>query len=332
MQAFVTGSTGLLGNNLVRLLIQQGYSVKALVRSRQKAEALFADLPVNIIIGDMQDVAGFASELAGCDVLFHTAAYFREYYQPGDHWQQLQDINIKGTIALLEEAEKQGVKRVIYTSSSNVIGSGAHSAPGDETTRVTAEQCENLYAKSKVLAEKAIDDFLRSHTLPVVLILPSGMFGPGDSAPTSSGQLVLNFLRRRLPGIVDGGMSVVDARDVAQAMLTAVEKGRSGERYIVSARYCSMEDLLKVLESVSGIPAPGFHIPYIVMLLYATIAEVVGRLTGKPVLVTRSSVGILHRRHNVLSTRAIKELAATFRPLSETLSDEIAWYRAHQYV
>ncbi len=84
-KAFVTGSTGLLGNNLVRLLVEQGYDVKALARSRPKAEHLFSDLPVTVVLGDMQDVNNFASELDGCDVLFHMAAFFRDYYQPGNH-------------------------------------------------------------------------------------------------------------------------------------------------------------------------------------------------------------------------------------------------------
>lgn len=89
MKAFVTGSTGLLGNNLVRLLTEQGHTVKALVRSKEKAAKLFEGLEVTLVQGDMKDVPGFASDLEGCDVLFHAAAYFREYYQPGDHWAEL---------------------------------------------------------------------------------------------------------------------------------------------------------------------------------------------------------------------------------------------------
>jgi dihydroflavonol-4-reductase len=123
MDAFVTGSTGLLGNNLVRLLVQQGHKVKALVRSREKAAKLFAGLDLAFIQGDMKDIEAFAPELEGSDVLFHTAAYFRDYYQPGDHWQELELINVTGTVQLLEQAEKAGVKKTIYVSSAGVIGS-----------------------------------------------------------------------------------------------------------------------------------------------------------------------------------------------------------------
>src|SRR5689334_16399159 len=112
MKAFVTGSTGLLGSNLVQLLLAQGFEVKALARSKQKAEQILGkNTKAQIILGDMEDVGGFASELADVDVLFHVAAYFREYFGPGDHWTKLKQINIDGTIQILTEAEKRGVKQ-----------------------------------------------------------------------------------------------------------------------------------------------------------------------------------------------------------------------------
>ncbi len=173
MKAFVTGSTGLLGNNLVRLLIEQGHSVKALVRSQEKASKLFSNLDdVTLVKGDMLDIDSFAKELAGCDVLFHTAAYFREYYQPGNHWQMLEDINVKSTMKLLTEAEKQGIKKLIYVSSAGPVGMKAANVPGDESTPRDPQAIKNLYFKSKVLAEDAIFEFLKQHSLPVILILP----------------------------------------------------------------------------------------------------------------------------------------------------------------
>ncbi|MBC8171474.1 MAG: NAD-dependent epimerase/dehydratase family protein, partial [Anaerolineae bacterium] len=169
MKAFVTGSTGLLGSNLVNLLLAQGHEVKALVRSEAKARKFLTDPRIEIIQGDMEKVDGFAAELQGCDVLFHTAAYFREYYGPGDHWATLEKINVHGTIRLLELAEKAVVKKVIYVSSSGVIGRKPDGSPADETTAPDqlAER-ENLYFKSKVAAEQAVANFLKTHHLPVV--------------------------------------------------------------------------------------------------------------------------------------------------------------------
>jgi dihydroflavonol-4-reductase len=246
--------------------------------------------------------------------------------------EDVQEINVRGTITLLTEAEKHGVKKVIYVSSSSVIGAKPGNAPGDESTPAQTEQLKNLYAKSKVLAEEAIDTFLKNHTLPVILILPTAMFGPGDAGPTSTGRLVQDFLERKIPGIVDGGMSVVDARDVAQAMLTAIEKGKSGERYIVSGGYLAIADVLKTLEKVSGVSAPTRHIPYTVTIAYASVLEWIGRVTGKPVLISREAVRLLHMKRKVISDKARRELAATSRPFEETIRDEVVWYRIHQHV
>ena len=189
MQAFVTGSTGLLGNNLVRLLLQQGHQVKALVRSTEKAARVFEGLSVTFIKGDLENLDDWTNELAGCEVLFHTAAYFREYYQPGDHWTTLEKLNVKATLKLLQAAEQKGVSKVIYTSSSGVIGMKADGSGGDETTPPGPEASSNLYFKSKVEAEKAVEQFMKEHDLDVRLVLPGAMVGPGDSGPTALGRI-----------------------------------------------------------------------------------------------------------------------------------------------
>ena len=330
MRAFVTGATGLLGGNLVRQLVQEGHQVTALVRSRTKAQQVLVGLDIAIIEGDIADVAAFEAALAGHDVVFHTAAFFREYYQPGVHGDPLQKLNVDATIALLEAAERQGVRRVIHTSSNGVIGARANGAPADESDAPDAYALANGYFKSKVLAEKAIAEFLTRSSLDVVLILPGWMFGPGDAAPTSSGQIVLDFMARRLPGIIPGGGAPVDARDVAQAMIAAATRGRTGERYIVGGdRYVPFAELFALLSQTTGVAAPKLRIPYVATLAYAFVSELYGRITGKPVLATVSGVRTLFERRPTNSAKAVRELGATFRPLADTLRDEVAWYRAN---
>lgn len=329
MKAFVTGSTGLLGNNFVRLLIEQGHSVKALVRSPEKAAKLFSNLNVALVKGDMLNINSFAQELAEYDVLFHTAAYFREYYQPGNHWQMLEDINIKGTLELLSVAEKRGIKKVIYVSSAGPVGMKAADAPGDESTPADPQAMKNLYFKSKVLAEEAIYKFLKQHSLPVVLILPGWMFGPRDAAPTGGGQLVLNYLNQKMPGILDGGTCMVDARDVAQVMINAVQQGKSGDRYITAGQYFTIEELFKTLEQVSGIPSPQRRFPYNLTVILAWVFDNYARLTKAKSVLPLDGIRTLHLKTQVTSARAIEELGATFRPLEETLHDVVDWYRKH---
>ncbi len=187
----------MLGGNIVQALLDQGHEVRGLVRSKEKAQRVFPGAKIDFVTGDMSNVAGFATSLAGCDVLFHTAAYFREYYQPGNHKATLEKINVQGTVDLLIAAEKQGVQKAIHISSSGVIGKKPDGSAGDESTMPDDHAASNLYFTSKVDTELAIKRFLKERTLPVVMILPSWMWGPGDWGPTAAGKLVLDFLKRK---------------------------------------------------------------------------------------------------------------------------------------
>ena len=332
MRAFVTGATGLLGNNLVQHLLSQGHEVKGLVRSREKAQRVFSNQDVEFVTGDMSDISSFAASLKGCDTLFHTAAYFREYYQPGDHKPILEKINVQGTIDLLIAAEKNGLRKAVHVSSSGVIGLKPDGSPGNEDTLPDEHSTSNLYFASKISAELAIGRFLKERTLPVVMILPGWMWGPGDWAPTGSGQLVLDYLKQKLPGIIDGGGSTVDARDVARATLVAADRGHSGERYIVGGRYLDFGNIIATLERVTGVPAPNRKIPYGLSLAVGFASETWARVTGKSALVTVEAVKTMHAKKAVASDKAITELSAEFRPFEETVRDEVGWFRANGFV
>lgn len=331
MQTFVTGGTGLLGNNLLRRLVADGHEVKTLVRSPEKAERLLGDLDIEFVFGDMRDVSAFESELEGTEVLFHTAAYFREYYTPGDHWETLRQVNVEGTIDLLEAAERHGVARVVYVSSSGVIGSGPDGTPGDETTLLAPEATDNLYYRSKIVAEEALDEFLSTNDLSVVRILPGWMFGPGDAAPTAGGQLVLDIARGELPALFKGGEHATDVRDVVQAMTTAVERGTPGERYLVAGPYTTLEEIATAVSSLIGVDVPR-NVPYPLIAVVARLGEYYGRLTGRPVSLTTAATATLRTRRRVDSKKARNELDMQFRSLAETLRDEIEWFRDNGYL
>ncbi len=330
MRAFVTGGTGLLGSNLIRLLVEQGHEITALVRSQRKAAQVLGDLPVTLVEGDMQNVDDWSSTLAGCDTLFHTAAYFREYYAPGDHWSTLKAINIDATLQLFAAAERHGIGKVIYVSSGGVIGPNPAGGPSDETTPPGTGAMENLYFRSKVLGEQAMAHFLETHALDVVLILPGWIFGPGDGAPTTSGQIVLDLLDRKLPAIPPGGSAIVDVRDVAQAMISATSRRRRGERYIVSGPYASLADVAQTVARVAGVQAPKLRLPFVVALSYAWVAQTYARLMGTSTVVTVNGIRSMHEQIDLSSAKAERELGATFRPLEDTLRDEVAWFRARR--
>jgi dihydroflavonol-4-reductase len=326
--AFVTGGTGLLGTNLVRELARQGWKVKVLARSRAKLDRILHGIELDAVSGDMEDVAGFAPTLQGCDTLFHCAAYFREYYSAGQHQEKLERINVRGTIELLDAAERAGLRKVVYVSSAGVLGLSGSSGTIDESAPYALET-SNLYFRSKIDAEWKLFDWLRSHSTPVVLILPGWMFGPFDEAPTASGRLVQDFLARKLPAMIPGGANVVDARDVAMAMIRSVEQGRPGERYIVAGPPVSLEEIAVTLERVTGIPTPRLRLPYSAALVVAWLSQTAAALRGAHSLLTVSGVRTMREstKHALSSAKAQRELGASFRSLSETLQDEVNWFR-----
>jgi dihydroflavonol-4-reductase len=331
MKAFVTGSTGLLGSNLTRLLLEQGYEVVALARSPEKARAqLGQSARLSVVRGDIEDNATFVDKLAGCDVLFHCAAYFRESFGSGDHWPKLKRINVDGTIDLLNKAEAAGVKRVIYVSSSATIGHSADGRPGDESTPPDANLDGQLYAQSKVLAEQEIAKWLKTHALPVVLILPTWIYGPQDAAPTAAGQLVIDFLNRQLPAIPPGGSAIVDVRDVAQGMINAVERGRSGERYILNNEYQSLVSINALLEKISGVPATKVHLSYPIAVGMAWVMQTLAALQGKDALITVAGIRTMQNGRDTNAAKARRELGFAPRPFADTLRDTVAWFRANQ--
>ena len=330
-QAFVTGATGLLGNNLVRALAERGVRVKALARSRAKAREQFGGLDVEIVEGDMNDVSSFKEALRGVDVLFHTAAFFRDSYKGGRHWDELYRVNVKGTEALLQAAHEVGVRRMVHTSSGGVLD-GPPGAVIDETMG-RAEADGNDYFRSKIQSDRAIRAFLGEHAdFDVAFVLPGFMFGPGDMGPTASGQLVLDFARRKLPGRVPGSFAVVDARDVAAFSIGVAERGRRGESYLCAGRHMTMADLVAGLERASGVKRPRLHIPFGLLFVIATGYEAYARITGRPVLISLASVRLLAReneRSRFNHAKSEKEIGISFRPFDDTLGDVIAWYRAH---
>lgn len=328
MRAFVTGATGLLGNNLVRALLAEGHAVRALVRSDEKARRLLADTGAELVRGDMADVRAFAPALEGCDVVFHTAAYFRESYGRGNHWPHLEAINIRGTLVLAESARARGVRRFVDTSTAGIIGRKPDGSPGDEATPPAPIARRNLYFKSKYAVAAGLRALAPRPGLDIVQVLPGWMFGPWDAAPTASGRFVLDFLGEGLPAIPPGGISAVDARDVASGMIRAAERGSPGQRYILGGAFVTLADVANALAQVTGLRAPTARLPYPVAWAYAAFAQAWARVSGGEPPVTVEAVRMMHARLHVSSAKAERDLGWRHRPLVETLRDEVAWYRA----
>lgn len=333
MRVFVTGGTGLLGGNLVRTLAAAGHDVSALIRSRAKAIDLLAGCNVDLVEGDLRDVDAFTPLLRGCDAVCHTAAYHREFYTgAGSHSDELETINVDGTRCLLMAAAESDVGHFVHISSCGVIGRKANGDAGDEETPPLPVELANQYFASKLRTDAAVAEFIRAQAKPaVVTVIPAWMLGPGDAAPSPGGQMVLDFLARKLPGIADGGQCMVDARDVVQSIVAALERGATG-RYIVAGEYRTVEEIFASLERVTGIRAPRLHLPHPVVMAYAYLSELFGLVTGRPVLVRPAGVRALHAKLSWSSDKAVRELGVSFRTLDETMRDTATWFREHGMV
>jgi dihydroflavonol-4-reductase len=332
MKALVTGATGQLGNNLVRALLQKGWQVRALARSVEKAQRLLGDTNAEIVIGDMEDVAAFAHTLDGVDAVFHTAAYFREYFDIGDHWAKLKQINIDATLELMTLAEHYGVRKFIHTSSSGVIGPREDGKPADETAKAGHLAHENLYFRSKLMAEEAIYAWMQGHHMPVVLILPTVMIGPYDAAPTGIGEAIMTIARGAMPAVPPGGFEFVDSRDVAAAMIAAYENGKAGERYIISEGYHTMQELAQAVCHSSGAQAPRIQLNLPMAMITAMMSEFGARITGSRPLISRAAVRTMTQSHHVTASKARQALGLKTRSFAESIRDEVAWYRSNGYL
>lgn len=330
--AFVTGATGLLGNNLVKLLLERGMNVKALVRSKEKARQQFGSMQgLEIVEGDMENVAAFANALSGCDVVFHTAAYFRESYGGGKHWAMLKRINVDASAQLIQAAYTAGVRRFVHTSSIAVVN-GPRGALINETMKRDESDADDYY-RSKMQSDQVILKFLDQHPdMFGVFVMPGWMHGPGDLGPTAAGQFTLDFVKRGLPGIPPGTFSFVDARDVAFALAAAAEKGRSGEHYLAAGRHIAMRDLVVIYEKITKVAAPKRAIPVALLWPIACIQELVARITGRPALLSLATVRTMRNeaeRTRFNPAKSQTELGLHFRSIEETIEDEMDWFRQH---
>jgi dihydroflavonol-4-reductase len=209
MKTLVTGGTGFIGANVVRALLQRGVEVRALVRPRSDTQNLDS-LDIELVAGDLRDRSSLEAALEGCDTLYHVAAMYALWARnPRD----IYDSNVTGTVNILEAAEQAGMQKIVYTSSVATIGLPNDGTPGTEEIPLPPEDLVSHYKRSKYLAEQEVLKYAQ-RGFPVVIVNPSFPVGAWDVKPTPSGQMIVNFLRGKIPAYVHTGLNVVDVEDV----------------------------------------------------------------------------------------------------------------------
>ncbi len=328
MRALVTGATGFVGAHLARALVGRGAAVRCLVRpAAGRRVDLLAGLAVEIAPGDLRDPGSLREAAAGCDVVYHCAADYR-LFTPDPH--EMIASNVTGTDNLLGACAQAGVGRVVYTSSVGALGLTADGSPADERTPVHLEAMIGTYKRSKYQAERVAEQWA-ARGLPVVIVNPSTPVGEGDVKPTPTGQMVVDFLRRRFPAYVDTGLNLIDVRDVAAGHLLAADRGRTGERYILGHRNMTLKEILDTLARLTGLPSPRLRVPHWLPLAFAHLAAAAARLTGRPPRVTAEAVRLSRHRMFFDAGKAVRELGLPQSPSEPALARAVEWFTSHGY-
>ncbi len=321
MRAFVTGGTGFVGANLVRLLLQQGYEVRALVRANSCLDNL-KSLDIEIVRGDLnQD--NLARQMKGCQILFHVAAQYSLWQKDRD---ALYRNNVLGTRNILNCARQAGVERTVYTSSVAAIGVRKDGLPADETYQSPVEKLIGDYKKSKYYAEREAVKAVEAGQ-DLVIVNPSTPIGALDLKPTPTGEIIVRFLQRQMPFYVDTGLNLIDVEDVAWGHILALEKGRTGDRYILGNENLTFRQLLNKLETITGLPAPQNTIPYWIPYSVAWLEENLLAKLGKKPTVAIDGVRMSRQKMFYDASKAVTELGLPQSDIDCALAKAVKYFQ-----
>jgi dihydroflavonol-4-reductase len=319
MRVFVTGGTGFVGANLIRLLLHQGYEVKALVRHHSSLDNL-QSLDVEIVTGDLNS-SDLSTQMSSCQVLFHVAAQY-------SLWQGDRDLlyrsNVLGTRNILKCARQAGIERTVYTSSVAAIGVKQDDI-ADETYQSPVDKLVGDYKKSKYYAEQEAVQAVQQGQ-DIVIVNPSTPIGAFDLKPTPTGEIIVRFLQRQMPFYLDTGLNLIGVQDVAQGHILALTKGKTGDRYILGNQNVTFKQLLGKLEQITGLPAPKYTIPYWLPHSVAWLEENVLAKFGRQPTVALDGVRMSQQKMFYDPSKAVTELGLPQSDINLALTEAVNWF------
>jgi dihydroflavonol-4-reductase len=329
----VTGATGFIGNALVRRLLARGEHVKGFVRAGadlRPLEGLPADR-FQLAFGDITVEHTVFRALASCSQLFHVAGAYDYRTKSKKH---VLDSGALGTRETLGAARRRGIENIVVTSSCAVLGTTSTPEPMDETHPFNLKDPEP-YIQAKVEADAAVEELVAAG-MPIVRVMPSGVFGPGDWKPTPNGLGILEYMKfspsLSVP-VSEGGISVVDVDDVVEGHIRAMEVGEVGESYILGGENLTYSDFFRILADLTGLAEPGDPKGPLTIALFARLMELRAALTGKPpTLTSRLARDFAHSYVWVTSEKAERALGYQHRPARETLARSVRFFIEKGYV
>ncbi len=323
MKAFVTGATGFVGSSITRLLIEAGFEVGILARKESNL-ANVEGIRLSIHYGDLRDRQSLREALYGYDYLFHVAADYRLWVpRPCEIYEN----NVEGTRNVMDAAIRARIKRAVYTSSVATLGTEKDGSDADEKTPVGIEDMIGHYKRSKFIAEELVKKLTDAGAIDAVIVNPSTPVGPRDIKPTPTGRMILEAAQGKMPAYVDTGLNIVHVDDVAMGHLLALERGKTGRRYILGGENMTLKEILGEIARLTRRRPPMIRLPHNLVLPLAFVLETVSRFTGKEPLTTVDGVRLSKKKMFFSSRRAERELGYSHRPARTAIEDAIKWFR-----
>lgn len=324
MNVSVTGADGLLGSNLVRRLLEEKHTVTVLVQKGRNSGTL-EGLPLRVLYGDILDPLSLEDLCRNADALIHAAASVRVWPSRSERSRM---INITGTQNMVNAALKHSVSRFIYVGTANSFSPGTKEHPGNEQTPFICGKYGLDYIDSKYEAQKIVVNAWEQRGLPALTINPTFMIGPFDSTP-SSGQILIGLYRGIIPGYTPGGKCFVHVRDVADAIASALTRGRLGSSYIAGNENLTYKEFFELASGLLGVKPPSIPIPRAAAVFSGACASAVSLITRKPPKLSYAMARIACDGHYYDSSRAREELGMESRSIASAVEQSAAWMRDH---
>lgn len=327
MKVFITGADGILGNNLVRILLDRGYDTRVFIETGREAKYL-EGLPISKTYGSILNPEELRIAMEGSDVVIHAAAK-TDTWPPRheSHWM----VNVEGTNNMIRAAMDLNIERFIHIGTANSFGPGDENDPGDETREYTGGKYRLDYMCSKYAAQKLVLEAVREEGLNAIILNPTFMIGPYDSKP-SSGTMIMAVNDRKIPGYPAGGRNFVYVRDVANAIANAIVKGRIGECYILGNENLTYREAFGKMAGALGVKAPGMKMPGFLTLAYGGVLSIASGIFRFTPPVTYPLALISTEKHFYSSAKAVRELELQQTPLNEALREAVQWFRENNYL
>jgi dihydroflavonol-4-reductase len=324
----VTGGAGFLGGWLVERLAASGRPVRVLDLPTTDCSRL-PTTNVEIVRGDIRDRDAIQRAARGCRHVYHLAGNPQLWTRnPND----FREVNYLGTVNVLTAAIEAGAERILHCSTESILGR----ASGDVAAMTFRPNLEDMigdYCRSKLLGERAAFRLAQQQSAPIVVAAPTLPVGPGDVNMTPPTRMTVAFCRGELPAYLDCRFNMIDARDAAAGLQAALERGRTGVRYLIGHRNLRLIEWLEIVGRIVGRKPPRWRVPYPVALAAAWVSERWAKaVTHRPPNATLTGVRLTRRNMFFDPGASLDELGVSPRPLEESAADAVAWYRTMGWI